>query len=282
MILFVWMACASPPTEPAPQGLVVPRTEELWHTAEGNGVRYRLEVALPRSHPSGGPYPLVVLLDTHYSLLIARNVAEHLAERDHLPELVLVGVGYEGSTERSSDAYRLNRTRDYTPTHVPDGGYGPEIQQHSGGADAFAAVLQRELLPLLAERYPLSDSRTLVGHSFGGLFALHTKLQAPEAFTNVIAVSPSLWYDAHHLFEVELRHAAAEQPLAGRVYLGVGSRERNDRIDMVADLTRFAAQLERHRYEGLALEHAVLDGETHNSVFPRGLSNGLRFVFEAP
>ena len=50
---------------------------------------------------------------------------------------------------------------------------------------------------------------------------------------------------------------------------------------MVADLEAFAAQLRGRGYEGLALRAEVLDDETHNTVFPRALSNGLRFVFGA-
>jgi len=92
-------------------------------------------------------------------------------------------------------------------------------------------------------------------------------------FQRYIIVSPSLWYADRWIFG--LQHAKAIQ---GRVYLAVGSFEGDSEHDMVVDLQRFARNL--RKISGLAVSMAALDGETHNSVFPRALSNGLRFVFE--
>ncbi len=66
--------------------------------------------------------------------------------------------------------------------------------------------------------------------------------------------------------------------LTARAYLAVGGSEGNAERDMVVDLQNFAKKLQA--YKGLRLESDVLADETHNSVFPRALSNGLRFVFE--
>jgi hypothetical protein len=60
--------------------------------------------------------------------------------------------------------------------------------------------------------------------------------------------------------------------------MATGSLEGNG--DMAADLRRLASNLRRRGYRDLAIESDVLAAETHNSVFPRALSNGLRFVFE--
>ena len=43
--------------------------------------------------------------------------------------------------------------------------------------------------------------------------------------------------------------------------------------------TLSAAIRSRH-YRGLALKSDVRAGENHNTIFPRALSNGLRFVFD--
>ncbi len=261
--------------------LTVPRAEQFWLEAKSNGVRYRIEVALPNSYAEGGgPYPVLVLLDTHYSFLIARNIVDHLSERRHLPELVVVGVGYDGAVDRASFDYRSNRTRDYTPTRVPTGGYGAVVQKLSGGAPRFLDFLEKELVPELERRYRLSEERAVVGHSFGGLFVAWARFERPALFTRTLSVSPSLWYDDHWTFGHEQRFAAVYEALSGRFYMSVGSREHNGRRNMVADLERFGKQIEARRYEGLVLHYEVLDNETHHSVFPRALSNGLRFLFE--
>lgn len=49
---------------------------------------------------------------------------------------------------------------------------------------------------------------------------------------------------------------------------------------MVEELRRLATALEGDPPPGLSLRWEIADDETHNSVFPRALSNGLRFVLE--
>lgn len=233
---------------------------------------YKLYVALPHGYGEKGKrFPVVYVLDADYSFFIARNIADHLAERDHLRELIVVGVAYDGEP-----AYRRNRTRDYTPTFSPTGGYGPEMQKVSGGGPKFRAFLQRELIPFVDRSYAtLPNERCLVGHSYGGLFATWTLFSQPALFNRYVIVSPSLWYDDGMIFRHE--RAFAAKALGARVYMASGSSE--DPV-MAADLRRFAAQVRKRNYRGLALDADVLGDETHNSIFPRALSNGLRFVFE--
>ena len=222
-------------------------------------------------------YPVVYLLDSEYSFLLARNITDHLAERQDLPELILVGIGYEGPQR-----YRLHRTRDFTPTFVPDGGYGPEYQRSSGGGTKFLEFLREELLPAIDAEYRVArDDRTIVGHSFGGLFATFALLEEPTLFQKVIAVSPSFWYDSRYIFRREREHGVEKAPVPARVYFAVGSREGGTARPMVAELRAFSKQLDARNYDGLELNAEILGGETHNSVFPRALSNGLRFVFDS-
>ena len=67
-------------------------------------------------------------------------------------------------------------------------------------------------------------------------------------------------------------------PFVDKRYRTVGEREGNAERDMVVDLRRFS--LELRAFREFRIEADVLEDETHNSVFPRALSNGLRFVFE--
>lgn len=252
--------------QPAPP-LTLERTEVRQLVAKSNGVAYKLYVALPHGYPAAGKrYPVVYLLDADYSFLIARNIADHMAERNHLRELILVAIAYDGPPQ-----YRMNRTRDYTPTHTPDGGYGPEYQKVSGGGPKFRAFLEKELVPYIDRTYAtLPSERCLVGHSYGGLFATWNFLTASPLFDRYIIVSPSLWYDERLMLRTP-RPAS----LDARVYLSVGALENPL---MATDLRQLAARL--RGVPKLAIESDVLADETHNSVFPRALSNGLRFVFE--
>lgn len=129
-----------------------------------------------------------------------------------------------------------------------------------------------------------------MGHSYGGLFTTWTAFTEPRLFDRYVAVSPSLWYDDGLVFEIEETWAATHDSLPVSLYLAVGSREGNRRLDMVGDLRELGDRLRRRGYRGLETRVDVLDGETHDSVFPRALSNGLRalagdrrpFTEEAP
>lgn len=219
-------------------------------------------------------YGVVYVLDADYSFAIARNVIEHLSDRDHLEPLIVVGIAYGGPPQ-----YRLNRTRDYTPTHTLAGGYGPEMQKHSGGGARFRNFLAAELIPFIDATYrTIPGRRCLSGHSYGGLFTSWTLLTATEGlFDRYLIVSPSLWYDERMIFSLERRLNGASKP-KGKVYLAVGSREGNRDRDMVEDLQRFASVLRRR--DTLRVRHEVLTDETHNSVFPSAFSRGLRWLFD--
>ncbi|HET9449913.1 MAG TPA: alpha/beta hydrolase-fold protein [Aggregicoccus sp.] len=261
--------------EASPPPVTLPHTElRTLPSQQVKGVTYKLYVSLPKDYAtSGRSYPVVYLLDADYSFAIARNVVEHLSERNNLRELILVGIAYDGPLQ-----YRLNRTRDYTPHFSPTGGYGPEYQQHSGGGPAFRRFLAEELLPFVQRSYRTGPERTLVGHSYGGLFTTWVAFSEPALFTHYLIVSPSLWYDGRFIFGMEEAFAKRQRRLPARMFFSVGAREGNAERDMVQDLRRFARQVERRGYQGLSTRAHVFDEENHNSVFPAALSRGLRFL----
>ena len=255
-------------------GVVIPRSEIVHLESKRNGVAYKLYVSLPEGYAeSKERYRVVYVLDADYSFAIANNVAEHLDQRDHLQPLILVAIAYDGPLR-----YKLNRTRDYTPTHSPDGGYGPEYQKVSGGAPLFLQFIEEELIPAIDARYrTIKGERALSGHSYGGLFTTWVFLTRPELFDRYIAISPSLWYDGAMIFALakRVREKHTLQP-STKYYVAAGGDENPI---MARDLRRFAKLLEQHPRKGLEVFSEVLEGETHNSVYPAAFSRGLRWAF---
>jgi predicted alpha/beta superfamily hydrolase len=261
--------------------VTLPRSEQRVLRSEVVGVSYKLYVSLPRSYASSdATYPVIYLLDADYSFAIARNVVEHLSDRGDLPEAILVGIGYDGPS--GPEEYRANRSRDYTPSYVANGGYGPKYQAVSGGGPSFREFISNELVPFVEANFRASRDRYLVGHSYGGLFSTWVALTTHALFRGYVIVSPSLWYDDGAIFETEQHVRVCEGGITfgGRMYLTVGSREINSSHNMVADLRQLAGALESGSYPDLAVKWEVAADETHNSVFPRALSNGLRFVLK--
>lgn len=108
-----------------------------------NGIRYKLYINFPKDYNTGVTYyPVVYVLDADYSFALAKQIGEHLSDRNRIKEFILVGIAYSNAEE-----YKKNRTRDYTPSYVPYGGYGSEYQKYSGGAEKFYQFIQTELIP---------------------------------------------------------------------------------------------------------------------------------------
>jgi len=260
--------------------LSLPDTEVHLIRSSSNGIEYKIYVSVPHDYvTSKDSYPVLYLLDADYSFPIARAIVTHLSDRQRLEKLIVVGIAYGGA-----DAYKLNRTRDYTPSHTLEGGYGPEYQRVSGGAPKFLRFLREELIPWMDRTYRTKrGDRGLVGHSYGGLFASWVLLTAPETFSRYILVSPSLWYDDRLMFAIEKqtrdRKPVREATERARVFCGVGSREHNEERSMVVDLRSFVNALRARGAAGPDIRHEVFDDETHDSVFPTALSRGIRFTF---
>ena len=93
-----------------------------------------------------------------------------------MPELIIVGI------------HNTNRNRDFTPSEVKD-------IPHSGGAVEFRSFINEELFPFIKKKYRTTQVRYLSGHSYGGLFALDTLVNASQMFDAYFTFSPSLRWD---------------------------------------------------------------------------------------
>lgn len=261
-----------------PYSTVVPLTSAI------NGVDYALYVRPPLGYaPEKGPYPVVLTLDADYSFPIASKQMENLAfGANQAPHVIVVSVAHAGIYPDPS-LYRTERARDFTPVAVHTDGPGqPTPVASGGGGPAFLRVLTEEVLPLIHSRWAADpDDRTLVGHSFGGLFASWVLQSQPEAFMRYLIVSPSLWYAQQLILKREAEGGFAPLPRKTYAYIGIGDQEeRSDRgLHMVTEMQRFAALLTARSDPNLIVRSRVFEDETHASIFPACFSTGIRHLF---
>lgn len=213
-------------------------------------------------------FPVVYLLDARTRFLHTTGTVESLARTGHIPEMIVVGV------------INTDRTRDLTPEIVHteaevEEGFRTRARQDGGGADRFLQFLGEELVPYVESRYRTEPFRILIGHSFGGLFAIHAMSQNPELFQATLAISPSLWWDegepvnrAQKLFESRpnLRH---------RLYANLA----DEAGDMAEQFHRFQALLRYRAPAEMEWKSELLDGEDHGSIPIVSVYRGLRFFF---
>jgi len=281
------LAAGAPAAQAAAEGAapyVLPFTTVLPLKSAINGVHYLLYVRTPAAYGASPDkrYPVIVTLDADYSFAMCANHLEHLADRmNQAPEAILVSIAYAG-VYPDRNAYRANRSRDYTPFHFPTGGYGPEFQKASGGGPKFLRMITEEALPLVERRWRVEPGeRTLVGHSYGGLFSAWVLQLHPQHFNRYLIVSPSLWYADRWMLESP--QARPTGPLARPTfaYVAVGSWEEQpeNKGYMVTEARRFGAMLEARKDPNLKSEVRVFEDETHASIFPAAFSTGIRHLF---
>ena len=85
-----------------------------------------------------------------------------------IPEMILIGISNQ-----------QNRTRDLTISKITNR-QGGAYNLETGGAENFLKFLKNELIPHIEKNYPVTNYRTLIGHSFGGLFTINTLIHHQE------------------------------------------------------------------------------------------------------
>src|SRR5580692_6186874 len=141
-------------------------------------------VHTPPSYKSGkDAYPVLVLQDGDGHFAYTTSAVDMLSGNGRIPPMIVVGI------------INTDRARDMTPTKPASGFGGAPWIGSAGGADKFLAFIADELLPTIDHNYRTRPYRVLIGHSFGGLFAVYALLNRPEVFKGYLAISPSLWWD---------------------------------------------------------------------------------------
>jgi len=241
-----------------------------------NGINYKIYINIPASYYNGKnkKYPVLYILDADYSFPIAKQVSEHLSDRNRIEEVLLVGIAYDGPNK-----YRLHRTRDYTISHTKSGGYTPDIQKHSGGAEKFAAFIKKELVPYIENSFSVNGSRGLLGHSFGGLFATYCLINKPELFDKHIIISASFWYDN----ELLLKELKAKNNLnydkPHTVYIAIGSEENGGNYRMIDEQNEFLKIFNQHSHQNLTVISQVFQHFDHDMIVPAAISRGLKALY---
>jgi predicted alpha/beta superfamily hydrolase len=223
----------------------------------------KLQISLPRGYRnSTDNYPVVYVLDGEGQFMQASGAIRFLGKVNRMPQAIVVGIP------------NTNRNRDLLPptsnpqdlTRLPD----------AGRAEAFLAFLTNELRPYMEANYRTWPFHILFGHSGGGLFAVHTFLNAPTAFDAYIASSPSLWWNDHG----EARSAdtiLAQNPERGGI-LFLSRGQETER--MTTSIGKLVKVLQQGDWDNLEWKFKVFAEEDHESSSHRALYDGLAFIYE--
>lgn len=150
---------------------ILNETREIWVYVPDNG------------NPTQ-KYPVAYLLDGDWYFHSFTGIVSHLGEisgNSVIPDMIVVGI------------VNTDRIRDLTPT------VDSSTNELTGGGEAFTSFIEKELMPYVETKYPVTPYRMLIGHSIGGLLVVNTFLKHTSLFNSYIALDPSLWWDSKKL-----------------------------------------------------------------------------------
>jgi len=159
-------------------------------------------------------YPVAFLLDGDV-LLPAAGVVQDYYSGGFTPEMIIIGIS-------NSE----NRTRDLTPPRIDLATTKNEasdkmeevmtpVSSAEGEASVFLEFIEKELIPHVESKYPVTDFRTLIGHSYGGLFTVFALSEKPKLFNYYLAIDPSMDWSGGY-YHHKLKEKLSNIELTGR------------------------------------------------------------------
>ena len=219
-------------------------------------------VKLPQGYSENDTisYPVVYLLDGAGNFSFTSGLLDQLEIRS-VPKSILVGI------------INTNRTRDLTPSNS-DEVLGNDASR--GGAHNFNLMLEKELIPLVDEKFRTKDFKTLIGHSYGGLFIIHSITQSPRLFNAYIAISPSLFWDDQNVVSAFEKMLNKKPDISGSLFMTMA----NEKGTMLGGLYKIVGILESINPKNFRWGYKIYKDEHHGSVPVISQVDGFHFIYD--
>ncbi len=159
----------------------------------------------------------------------------------------------------------VNWNDDLTPW--PAEGVFKKAKPFGGRAAEFLDKLTRDIIPETEEHLGIvNPERTLLGVSLSGLFAVWSAFNT-DAFTNIISISGSLWYDGF----VGWMKENAPSPSIKKVCMLLGEKEKNakeKRMATVEECTNTAVNILKEK-SCADVVFELVEGTHFSPIMPR-------------
>ena len=219
------------------------------------------QVVVPKDYvqSSQDKYEVLYILDAEWYMVQVPFIYDFIVTANFAPQSIFVLI-----PNTYIDGNNL-RSRDFSPSET-------SRRPGSGGADNFHSFLKNELIPYIDKSYPSNGKRSLLGSSFGGLFAVYAFVKEPQLFQSFIASDPSLFYDNNYVSKlamdniIKLSKSNSTLFIAGleNTYEGMGIKK----IDSILKSSKPLNPL---------WKIFPYTNETHYSVQHKAFYDGIRF-----
>lgn len=158
----------------------------------------QFHVYLPPSYSdaSAPSFPVIYILDGDVHRLkavvgIVEGLSTETLERQ-IKETIIIAI------PSSKNAIR---ERDLTPTDVDWIFKDQTLEEFEGigNASNYLRFFEKELIPLIENKFRTTQQKVLVGESFGGLFASYVLITNPTVFTDYLIIDATYLWDDNYL-----------------------------------------------------------------------------------
>ncbi|MEM7105670.1 MAG: alpha/beta hydrolase-fold protein [Bacteroidota bacterium] len=215
---------------------------------------------------SGTPVAVMYLMDGDFHFHHTSGIVSFLINEQKMPNMIIVGIPNTPG----------NRARDLTPPYEKDMAAKAE-NPNAGQADKMLEFMTKELIPQINKRYNTNDYKTLVGHSFGGIFAAYAFLEYHDTFDSFISISPSMWWDDQNLVDKASAFFDANNDLDNYFYMTMA----NERGLMRGGAMKLEAIFEEKSPDNFNWTFDIMEDEDHGSLVHRSTYDGLEAIFES-
>lgn len=168
----------------------------------------------------------------------------------------------------------INWNDDTTPW--PAEGVFKKAKPFGGKAFLFLNTLTEEIIPDVEKSLEINDAeRTILGVSLSGMFSVWAGFNT-NAFTNIISISGSLWYDGF----TNWLNKNTLSPSVRKICLLLGEKEkltREKRMSTVEEETAFTAEILRQK-SNAKVSFQLVEGTHFSTITPR-LKKGFELIF---
>jgi len=225
-----------------------------------------LTISKPEDYDGGTDrYPVLYLLDAESNLEYTAAIVHTLAENEFIPEMIVVGIN-------SGDNAR--RTHDLTPPSQAE--IDNRFSPGNGGADAFLSFIDDELVPYIERNYRTRPYRILVGHSLGGLFAIHALITKPKLFNAYIAIDPTVAWNNGAEIDHSRRFFSEMKELQADLFITAA----NGFGTPTAGVRTFVGVLDGNTPQGFRWKYEYMQDENHVSIPLPSVYSGLKTIFD--
>lgn len=209
-------------------------------------------------------YPVLYMTDGDAHMGHTASTVDFLTRNGRVSDLIVVGVT------------NTDRTRDLTPVKSTNKTAAGDLQfPTSGGADNFLKFIETELIPQIEKQYRVQPYRILAGHSFGGLFTIHSMISRPGVFNSYVAVSPSLQWENGQTLKRAEEFLKNQKEMKVTLFVSLG----NEPGAIGESFESFRAILSKTNIKGFEWQAEHMADEDHGSVVLRSHYAGLRKVY---